>query len=291
MSSARRPEWLRKAQHLSPEVLKTRREIGALGLHTVCQSARCPNLGECYCAGVATFLILGDRCTRDCAFCAVAHGPPREPDPHEGAAIAGYIRQRSIRFAVITSVTRDDLADGGASHFVRVTMDIRALLPLVGLELLVPDFRGLLSAVEAVAGLPIQVFAHNVETVPELYPRIRKAADYQRSLAVLEAARRTLRPEARLKSGIMVGLGESQGELERLFCDLAGCGVDILTIGQYLQPTRVNEPVNRYYNPEEYERLRLMAGGLGIRTVVAGPYVRSSYLAEQAFVASASGAT
>jgi lipoic acid synthetase len=290
MSSARRPEWLRKVQHLSPEVLKTRREIGALGLRTVCQSARCPNLGECYCAGVATFLILGDRCTRGCAFCAVEHGSAGEPDPREGTAIAGYIRKRSIRFAVITSVTRDDLADGGASHFVRVTMDIRAQLPLVGLELLVPDFRGLLSSVEAVAGLPIQVFAHNVETVPELYPRIRKGADYRRSLAVLQAAGRTLRPEARLKSGIMVGLGESLEQLEMLFGDLAGCGVDILTIGQYLQPTRVNEPVIRYYNPEEYERLRLMAGGLGIRTVVAGPYVRSSYLAEQAFVASASGA-
>jgi lipoic acid synthetase len=290
MSSARRPEWLRKAQHLSPEVLKTRREIGALGLRTVCESARCPNLGECYCAGVATFLILGERCTRGCAFCAVEHAAPREPDPREGAAIASYIRKRAIRFAVITSVTRDDLPDGGASHFVRVTMDIRALHPLVGLELLVPDFRGLFSAVEAVAALPIQVFAHNVETVPELYPRVRKGADYQRSLAVLEAAGRTLRPGARLKSGVMVGLGESPGQLERLFRDLAGCGVDILTIGQYLQPTRVNEPVIRYYNPEEYERLRLMAEGLGIRTVVAGPYVRSSYLAEQAFMRSAFGA-
>jgi lipoic acid synthetase len=290
MSSARRPEWLRKVQRLSPEVLKTRREIEALGLRTVCESARCPNLGECYCAGVATFLILGERCTRDCAFCAVEHAAPRQPDPQEGAAIAGYIRARSIRFAVITSVTRDDLADGGASHFVRVTLDIRGLLPEVGLELLVPDFRGLLSAVEAVAGLPIQVFAHNVETVPELYPRIRKGADYRRSLDVLKVAGKTLRPEARLKSGIMVGLGESPAQLERLFGDLAGCGVDILTIGQYLQPTRVNEPVVRYYNPEEYERLRLMAGGLGIRTVVAGPYVRSSYLAEQAFVRNASDA-
>ena len=290
MSSTQRPYWLRKVQRLSPEVLETRRKLGALGLHTVCESARCPNLGECYCAGVATFLILGERCTRACAFCAVEHGAPREPDPLEGARIARYIRERSIRYAVITSVTRDDLADGGAAHFVRVAGDIRAELPEVGLELLVPDFRGLTAAVEAVAGLPIQVLAHNMETVRELYPRVRRGADYERSLSVLRAAGRSLRPEARLKSGIMVGLGESQPELERLFADLAGCGVDILTIGQYLRPTRVNEPVVRYYNPEEYERLRLMAVERGIRAVVAGPYVRSSYQAEQAFRRSASGA-
>jgi lipoic acid synthetase len=290
MSRAQRPEWLRKVQRFGPEVLRTRREIAALGLHTVCESARCPNLGECYRAGVATFLILGERCTRDCAFCAVQHGAPREPAPGEGARIARWIRERSIRYAVITSVTRDDLPDGGASHFVRVIGDIRAELPEVGLELLVPDFRGLSSAVEAVAGLPIQVFAHNMETVRELYPRIRRGADYERSLAVLKAACRTLRTGTRLKSGIMVGLGESEAHLGKLFADLASCGVEILTIGQYLQPTRVNEPVVRYYNPEEYERLRLMAGEVGIRTVVAGPYVRSSYLAEQAFVRSASGA-
>jgi lipoic acid synthetase len=290
MNSAQRPWWLRKMQRLSPEVLQTRRRLGALGLRTVCESARCPNMGECYCAGVATFLILGERCTRACSFCAVEHGVPREPDPQEGSRIARYIRERSIRFAVITSVTRDDLADGGASHFVRVAGDIRAELPEVGLELLVPDFRGLAAAVEAVAGLPIRVFAHNMETVRELYPRVRRGADYERSLAVLRAARRVLRPDARLKSGIMVGLGESLDGLERLFADLAGCGVDILTIGQYLQPTRVNEPAVRYYNPGEYERLRLMAVELGVPTVVAGPYVRSSYLAEQAFLRSASGA-
>ena len=185
-----RPAWLRKPLRLSPEVLKLRREIGGLGLATVCESARCPNLGECYCAGIATFLILGERCTRDCAFCAIGHGLPEGPDPAEGARIAAFIRSHSIRFAVLTSVTRDDLEDGGAEHFERVVRDIRGQLPGVGLELLVPDFRGRPGTVERVAGLPIQVFAHNMETVRELYPRIRRGADYERSLEVLRRAAR-----------------------------------------------------------------------------------------------------
>jgi lipoic acid synthetase len=281
-----KPDWLRKPLRLSPEVLKLRREIGDLGLATVCESARCPNLGECYCAGVATFLILGESCTRGCAFCAVKHGPPQAPDPAEGARIAGFIRTHSVRFAVITSVTRDDLEDGGAGHFARVVRDIRAELPGVGLELLVPDFLGRSGTVEAVAALPVQVFAHNMETVRELYPQVRRGADYERSLEVLRRAARARSPEVRLKSGIMVGLGEQAGQLEALFADLAAAGVQILTIGQYLRPTGFNAPVIRYYKPEEFERLRALAAGRGIPTVVAGPYVRSSYLAEQAFQAS-----
>ncbi len=281
-----RPDWLRKPLRLSPEVLKLRREIGSLGLATVCESARCPNLGECYCAGIATFLILGERCTRACAFCAVRHGPPQQPDPSEGARIASFMRARSIRFAVITSVTRDDLQDGGAGHFARVVQDIRGQLPQVGLELLVPDFLGRPGAVETVAALPVQVFAHNMETVRELYPQVRRGADYERSLEVLRRARRASRPGQRVKSGIMVGLGEESGQLAGLFADLAAVGVQILTIGQYLRPTGDNAPVIRYYKPEEFEHLRALAAGQGIPTVVAGPYVRSSYLAEQAFLAS-----
>jgi lipoic acid synthetase len=285
-----RPAWLRKPLRLSPEVLRLRREIGGLGLATVCESARCPNLGECYCAGIATFLILGELCTRDCAFCAIGHGPPGGPDPAEGTRIAAFIRSHSIRFAVLTSVTRDDLEDGGAEHFERVVRDIRGQLPAVGLELLVPDFRGRAGPVERVAGLPIQVFAHNMETVRELYPRVRRGADYERSLEVLRRAVRSRTPGLRVKSGIMVGLGEQPGQLEELFADLAAAGAQILTIGQYLRPTGFNAPVIRYYNPEEFEHLRALAAARGIPTVVAGPYVRSSYLAEQAFLASAPAA-
>jgi lipoyl synthase len=285
-----RPEWLRKPLRLSPEVLKLRREIGSLGLATVCESARCPNLGECYRSGIATFLIMGERCTRACAFCAVRHGPPEQPDPAEGARIGAFIRAHSIRFAVITSVTRDDLQDGGAGHFVRVVQDIRGELPGVGLELLVPDFLGRPGTVEAVAGLSIQVFAHNMETVRDLYPQVRRGADYGRSLEVLRRAARARSPGVRLKSGIMVGLGEQSGQLAELFADLAEVGVQILTIGQYLRPTGDNAPVIRYYKPEEFEQLRALAAGRGIPSVVAGPYVRSSYLAEQAFLASVPGA-
>jgi len=281
-----RPAWLRKPLRLSPEVLKLRREIGGLGLATVCESARCPNLGECWCAGVATFLLLGERCTRDCAFCAIGHGPPEGPDPAEGGRIAGFIRSHAIRFAVLTSVTRDDLQDGGAAPFQRVVRDIRGQLPEVGLELLVPDFRGRPGTVELVAGLPIQVFAHNVETVRALYPAIRRGADYERSLEVLRRAGSSRSPQLRVKSGIMVGLGEQPGQLQELFADLSAAGVQILTIGQYLRPTGFNAPVIRYYNPEEFEDLRALAVARGIPTVVAGPYVRSSYLAEQAFLAS-----
>jgi lipoic acid synthetase len=281
---APRPEWLRKQKRFSPEVLRTRRGIDRLGLHTVCESARCPNLGECYSRGNATFLILGDHCTRNCAFCAVQQGPPQAPDAEEGRRIAVYIREGGIRFAVITSVTRDDLPDGGSGHFVRVVDDIRAAVPAVKLELLVPDFRGRREAVQRVASLPVEVFAHNVETVPALYPRVRAGADYRRSLAVLRMAAAARRPGVRLKSGIMVGLGETRAQLEALFADLAACAVDVLTIGQYLAPSKKNSPVVRYYKPEEFRGLQAAAREAGIPSVVAGPYVRSSYLAEQAYL-------
>jgi len=278
-----RPAWLRKEMKLSPEVLQTLREIDNLGLHTVCESARCPNLGECYQRGNATFLILGEHCTRNCGFCAVDHAPPTPPDPEEGLKIARYIRAARIRFAVITSVTRDDLNDGGAGHFCRVVGDLRARGPGLGLELLVPDFQGRRESVGAVAALPVQVFAHNVETVQSLYRHVRQGADYRRSLEVLRLAARVRRAGVQLKSGIMVGLGESREQLDGLFADLAGVGVEILTIGQYLIPSKKNNPVVRYYNPEEFDELKVRAENKGIPYVLAGPYVRSSYLAEKAF--------
>lgn len=285
MKITARPPWLRKQKRLTPEVMRTRRHIDELGLHTVCESARCPNLGECFACGNATFLILGDHCTRDCAFCAVEHGRPLPPDAREGEKIAEYVRGNKIRYAVITSVTRDDLPDGGAAHFRRVVEDLKRLLPSVQIELLVPDFQGRRDSIESVTALPIKVFAHNVETVQELYPRVRRGADYQRSLEVLKftAELRNNRDEPRIKSGIMVGLGETEDQLERLFGDLAAVPVEILTIGQYLQPSKFNAPVHRYYEPDEYELLREKAVAFGIRHVVAGPYVRSSYLAERAY--------
>jgi lipoic acid synthetase len=285
-----RPPWLRKQKRLTPEVMRTRRQIDGLGLHTVCESARCPNLGECYACGNATFLILGDHCTRNCAFCAVEHGKPQPPDGQEGEKIADFVKGNGIRYAVLTSVTRDDLPDGGAAHFCQVVHDLRLLIPSLQIELLVPDFQGRKESVESVAALPVRVFAHNVETVPELYPPVRRGADYLRSLGVLKTAAslrsrqdKPAEEAPRIKSGIMVGLGETEDQLQRLFGDLAAVPVEILTIGQYLQPSKFNAPVHRYYEPDEYELLREKAVACGIRHVVAGPYVRSSYLAEQAY--------
>ncbi len=285
MKSTARPPWLRKQKNLTPEVMRTRRQIDGLGLHTVCESARCPNLGECFACGNAAFLILGDHCTRDCAFCAVEHGAPQPPDVQEGQKIADYVRANTIRYAVLTSVTRDDLPDGGAAHFRRVVEDLKRLVPSLQIELLVPDFQGRRESIEAVVKLPIEVFAHNIETVRELYRRVRRGANYQRSLQVLRiaAALRNKQESPRIKSGIMVGLGETEDQLQRLFTDLAAVPVEILTIGQYLQPSKFNAPVHRYYEPDEYELLRERAVACGIRHVVAGPYVRSSYLAEQAY--------
>jgi lipoic acid synthetase len=246
LSRQPRPEWLRKQKRLSPEVLRTLREIDNLGLHTVCESARCPNLGECYQRGNATFLILGEHCTRNCGFCAVDHGAPSPPDPQEGVKIAHYMRIAGIRFAVVTSVTRDDLPDGGAGHFVRVVQDVRAELPAIGLELLVPDFRGHRASIEAVARAPIQVFAHNVETIEALYQRVRRGADYRRSLELLRLAAVARNTGVRLKSGIMVGLGESAEELTRLFGDLAAVGVEILTIGHRVKRiTLLSDTISR----------------------------------------------
>jgi lipoic acid synthetase len=289
MKISARPPWLRKQKRLTPEVMRTRRSIGGLGLHTVCESARCPNLGECYACGNATFLILGDQCTRGCAFCAVDHGHPRPADQEEGKKIAEYVRSNGIHYAVLTSVTRDDLPDGGASHFVRVVEDLKKLVPSLQIELLVPDFAGRRPMIEWVVGLPIEVFGHNLETVEEQYQSVRSGADYRRSLEVLNTAAQSRNSgngqsaSPRIKSGIMVGLGETDEQLQRLFSDLAAVSVEILTIGQYLQPSKFNAPVHRYYNPDEYELLREKAVACGIRHVVAGPYVRSSYLAEQAY--------
>jgi lipoic acid synthetase len=277
----RRPAWLRKQMPMTATVMERKALIAGSGLHTVCESARCPNLSECFRAGTATFLIMGNHCTRNCGFCAVDHGTPSALDAGEGVRIAEQVMSMSIRYAVITSVTRDDLPDGGAGHFARVVTDIRKALPQVGIELLVPDFQGDPAAVALVAALPIQVFGHNLETVSSLYPTVRQGASYERSLGVLRAARAGCR--GKIKSGIMVGLGETPAELAALFADLAAAGVSLLTIGQYLRPRWDNVPVQRYVPPEEFAELSLCAQREGIPVVEAGPYVRSSYHAESVY--------
>ena len=287
MSEIRKPEWLRKRRNLSKSVLVTRDDLNNLSLHTVCQSARCPNLAECYGCGVATFLILGDRCTRNCGFCAVdtaavdtAAGPV-PPSQEEISGIISYIRHHQPKFVVITSVTRDDLKDGGASHFTDAVMRINSSINQVGVEVLVPDFSGDSRAVSMILDTPIRVFGHNMETVKRLYATVRRGSDYGRSLKVLRYARSFRGHTVLIKSGIMIGLGETEDELRELFDDLAP--LDILTIGQYLRPTKHHLPVSRYYPPEDFVRLAEVAKDHGIQTVEAGPYVRSSYMAEKVY--------
>jgi lipoyl synthase len=275
-----RPAWLRKEKPVTGAVLQNKTRIARLGLHTVCESARCPNLSECMASGNATFLILGDVCTRRCRFCSVRHGVPVEPDPAEGEGIARYIADAGLRYAVITSVTRDDLPDGGSGHFASVITEIRRHHPAVGLEVLTPDFMGRLDAVDRVVDLPLQVFGHNVETVRQLSGRIRCGADHSRSLCVLERAAARAGGRLIVKSGVMVGLGETREELGGLFRELAAAGVSALTMGQYLRPGRDSLPVARYIPPEEFQELAAAARSAGIASVLSGPYVRSSYLAE-----------
>jgi lipoic acid synthetase len=250
--------------------------VRALGLHTVCQEARCPNIGECWGHRTATFMLLGDRCTRNCGFCAVTHGRPLAVDAGEPLRVAEAVARLGLRHVVVTSVNRDDLPDGGAAHFAATARALRRLLPACRIEVLVPDFQGNLASVAQVVASPIDVFNHNLETVPRLYRRVRAGARYERSLTVLHAAREG---QAGLltKSGLMLGLGETEEELLRVFSDLRAIGCDILTLGQYLRPSRDHLPVERYVPPEEFTDLRAEALALGFRHVEAGPLVRSSY--------------
>ena len=285
----RRPTWLRKPSGYDSRALETRRTLADLRLHTVCESAQCPNRGECYAAGAATFIILGDRCTRACRFCAVDHGGELNGvDEGEGIRIGQYVKDAGIVYAVITSVTRDDLDDGGASHFARVLRDLRRADTGCRVELLVPDFRGSPEAVDLVCAQKPEVIGHNLETVAGLYPRVRPGADYLQSLDVI--GRIAQHSDVVAKTGIMVGLGEERAELRALFRDVAARGARILTIGQYLRPRRENLPVSRYYEPEEFEELQREAEQAGVPTVVSGAYVRSSYLAEAGYLACLDGA-
>ena len=272
----RHPPWLKVLAPGGPGFAETMATVRELGLHTVCQEARCPNIGECWGHRTATFMLLGDTCTRNCGFCAVTHGRPLAVDPAEPLRVASAVARLGLRHVVVTSVNRDDLADGGAAHFAATAGAIKRLLPGCRVEVLVPDFQGNLASVAEVVASPIDVFNHNLETVPRLYRRVRAGARYARSLAVLEAAHGG-RDRLLTKTGLMLGLGETQEELASVFRDLRSIGCDILTLGQYLQPSGEHLPVERYLPPEEFVALGAEALALGFRHVEAGPLVRSSY--------------
>jgi len=251
-------------------------------LHTVCDEARCPNRSECFSRGTATFLIMGDVCTRSCRYCSIAHGRPRPLDPEEPRELARVAVEMGLKHVVVTSVDRDDLPDGGAAHFAAVVRELRALQPPPAVEVLTPDFRGDLASVDLVVGAGPDVYNHNVETVPRLYPQVRRQGRYSWALEVLGHVARSA-PDMVTKSGIMVGLGETAEEVHEVLRDLARVGCRVVTIGQYLRPTGSQVEVTRYWEPEEFVELERYGRGLGLE-VIAGPFVRSSYHAEEAYL-------
>ncbi len=278
--TGRRPAWLKVRLGGGPDVHAVRALVKEQGLHTVCESARCPNIGDCWARRTATFMLLGDVCTRACAFCAVKHGLPAPVDANEPERVAQAVQVLRLEYAVVTSVTRDDLPDGGASHFAATFEAIRAVCPQCKVEVLIPDFAGSEQALDIVVRARPDVLNHNVETVPRLYARVRPQANYRRSLALLE---RAAKAGVVTKSGLMVGLGETMEEVHQVMADLLAAGCRVLTVGQYLQPSRANLPVHRFVTPEEFQGLRATGREMGFAHVEAGPLVRSSYhAAEQA---------
>ena len=274
------PPWLRVERRFTPQVHSTKKLLRSLGLYTVCEEARCPNIAECFSRDTATFMILGNICTRDCAFCGCQKGKPAALDPDEPTNVARAAQKLGLKHCVVTSVTRDDLRDGGASQFVRTIQKIRELNPCTTVEVLTPDFRGQRAALETVLGAGPDVFNHNVETVPRLYPEVRPGADYETSLQLLRLAKE-IEPATITKSGIMIGLSETLSEVEDLLSDLASTGLDAVTIGQYMQASRSNIAVSKYYEPHVFDDLIERGEALGIGHVLAGPLVRSSYNAAE----------
>jgi len=279
----RLPEWAHKTRTHFESLHRLKAGFRRLNLHTVCESARCPNIHDCFHRGAATFMILGNVCTRGCGFCSVPKGSPEKQemhlDPDEPAHVAEMAAAMQLRYVVITSVNRDDLPDGGSQHFAETVRRVRLALPQARVEVLTPDFCGDLDAVARVLDSGPHVFNHNVETVPRLYRRVRPQANYRQSLRVLEFAREH-RGDVLTKSGFMVGLGESPDEVRALLSDLRTAQVEVATIGQYLQPTRRNLPVVEYVRPEQFDAYRDYGLGLGFRFVFSGPLVRSSYMAD-----------
>jgi lipoic acid synthetase len=282
-----KPPWLKVRLPAHGNFFRVSDILKKNHLQTICQSAKCPNIAECWTARTAAFLILGDTCTRNCGFCAVRKGTPRALDQDEPAKVAEAVDSMGLDYAVVTSVTRDDLPDGGASVFAQTVRAIRKRRPQAKVEVLVPDFGGSEESLAAVIAAEPDVLNHNLETTESHYPRInRPAGNYRRSLSVLERAGRL---GALTKSGLMVGLGETKAEIDRALEDLRNVGCRLLTIGQYLQPTKDNPPVTRYYSPEEFEALKVQALGLGFKEAASGPLVRSSYRAHRLFRSSAAG--
>ena len=282
----RLPEWLYvklpKASE-SSEVARIKKMLREKNLHSVCEEASCPNLAECFSKGAATFMIMGDKCTRRCSFCDVAHGRPDPLDENEPKNLAETIHAMNLKYVVITSVDRDDLRDGGANHFVNCIREVRALNPKIKIEVLVPDFRGrhrLPIAIDIFSQIPPDVFNHNIETVPRLYSAVRAGSDYAWSLRLLKEYKERM-PNIPTKSGIMLGLGETNEEVVQTLADLRAYNVDMLTMGQYLQPSMYHVKVQRYVTPDEFRELGEIAKGMGFKNVASGPNVRSSYHAEQ----------
>jgi len=275
------PDWLRPVAPKARQLATMGRRLADSGVYTVCQTARCPNIGECFGRGNATFLIMGNLCTRDCRFCAVEHARPLPLDPAEPQRIAEAARFLGLSYVVITSVTRDDLPDGGAAHFAATVASVRNTLPDAQVEVLTSDFQGSAEALSTMLAAGPNVFGHNVETVPRLYPMARPQASYSRSLDLLQRAR-TIAPEVPTKSGLMVGLGETEEEVLELLRDLRRAGASAVTIGQYLQPTRAHLPAVDYVTPQAFQRYEQAALALGFAHVLSGPLVRSSYHAAEA---------
>jgi len=274
--SSRKPPWLKVKAPGSPNYLKLKRLVQDQRLHTICEEAHCPNIGDCWEQLTATFLILGDICTRNCGFCAVTHGKPTELDLAEPDRVAQAIQRLGLEHAVITSVNRDDQADGGSAIFAAVIRRIRELSPGCGVEVLIPDFRGNEAALRTVVEAAPDILNHNMETVPRLYREVRPGSRYEQSLELFAKARR-MAPALVTKSGIIVGFGEERGELLKTMVDLRDVDCDILTLGQYLRPSQQHLPIIRYYTPEEFRELKAIGEGMGFKHVEAGPLVRSSY--------------
>ena len=274
----RKPPWLKVKANFGPVYSEVRSLLGELKLHTVCQEANCPNIGECFSARTATFIILGDRCTRNCRFCDVKPGRPSPLDRDEPQRVAEAVQRLNLKFAVITSVTRDDLPDGGASIFADCIRQGRKRKPDCKIEVLIPDLAGNTISLYIIIKTAPEVLAHNIETVPRLYPKVRPQADYRRSLDVLDyvAGNST---GIIVKSGMMVGLGENLSEIEQILTDAAAVGCQIFTVGQYLSPSKNHVPIAKFYTPEEFDYIKILGEKLGIKHIVSGPLVRSSYLA------------
>lgn len=284
----KKPDWLKVRFPAGPNYVRIDRYHREQGLHSVCRSAACPNQGECWSRGTATFMILGDRCTRGCAFCNVSEAPPLPPDPQEPARVARAVAELQLRHAVVTSVTRDDLPDGGAAQFAALTEAIRDAAPGCKVELLIPDLRGDRQALETILAAGPDILGHNLETVPRLYPAVRQGASYGRSLKLL-ADTKDFAPHIPTKSGLMLGMEETREEILAVMKDLRQVGCSLLTLGQYLAPSRRHHPVARFVPPEEFDELKAEGVRLGFAHLEAGPLVRSSYHAEEQFEESRRG--